>query len=87
MAECVEMGKMRKTSKSSGSCRPPPFLRNPLRTGFASTTLSFPSTLLDNLITVGTILSFMKILLHYLITNGILTEIRSIAGIFKGHQK
>ena len=57
LEESVDMGKMRITSKSSGSCRPPPFLRNPRRTGFASTTFSFPSTLLGNLITVGTILS------------------------------
>ena len=28
------------TSESSGSCRPPPFLRNPRRTGFASSTHS-----------------------------------------------
>ena len=33
------------TSKSSGSWRPPPFLKNPRLTGFASTTHSFPSTL------------------------------------------
>ena len=39
------------TSKSSGSWRPPPFLKNPRLNGFASTAHSFPSTL-HNLFTI-----------------------------------